>query len=85
MQRFLLALVLIVMFAVTAWSQDTGTDTTETEETNTEIDEQDDEDNKDEEDDSDLDDQSYVDGDEDDFRPSEDIPADQSIPFPTDI
>ena len=31
-----------------------------------------------------LDDQGFTDED-DDFRPSEDIPADQSIPFPTDI
>ena len=31
-----------------------------------------------------LDEQGYTDED-DDFRPSEDIPADQSIPFPTDI
>lgn len=36
-------------------------------------------------DDSDLDDQTYADTENDDFRPSEDIPADQSIPFPTDI
>ena len=35
-------------------------------------------------DDSDLDDQTYSDVD-DDFRPSEEIPADQSIAFPTDI
>lgn len=28
---------------------------------------------------------NYADSEEDDFRPSEDIPADQSIPFPTDI
>jgi len=31
-----------------------------------------------------LDEQGFTDED-DDFRPSEDIPADQSIPFPTDI
>ena len=31
-----------------------------------------------------LDDQGFT-GEDDDFRPSEDIPADQSIPFPTDI
>lgn len=34
--------------------------------------------------DSDLDEQVYEDED-DDFRPSEEIPADQSIAFPTDI
>ena len=31
-----------------------------------------------------LDEQGF-DNQDDDFRPSEDIPADQSIPFPTDI
>ena len=36
-------------------------------------------------DDIDVDDGSYLDADEDDFRPSEEIPADQSIPFPADI
>lgn len=33
----------------------------------------------------DVDDGSYIDGEDDDFRPSEEIPADQSIDFPTDI
>ncbi|HEX5787147.1 MAG TPA: hypothetical protein VFY03_03125, partial [Woeseiaceae bacterium] len=32
-----------------------------------------------------TDDESYLDIDEEDFRPSEEIPTDQSIPFPTDI
>ena len=32
-----------------------------------------------------IDDEYYQDIDDEDFRPSEDIPADQSIPFPTDI
>lgn len=32
-----------------------------------------------------IDDEFYQDVDDQDFRPSEDIPADQSIPFPTDI
>lgn len=32
-----------------------------------------------------VDDVFYQDLDDKDFRPSEDIPADQSIPFPTDI
>ena len=32
-----------------------------------------------------VDDEYYQDADDKDFRPSEDIPADQSIPFPTDI
>ena len=36
-------------------------------------------------DDTDLDEGSYVDEEDDDFVPSEDIPTDQSIAFPTDI
>lgn len=32
-----------------------------------------------------VDDEFYQDADDQDFRPSEDIPADQSIPYPTDI
>ena len=32
-----------------------------------------------------IDEESYLDIDEEDFRPSEEIGADQSIPFPTDI
>ena len=39
----------------------------------------------DEADDSVVDDEFYQDADDEDFRPSEDIPADQSIPFPADI
>ena len=38
-----------------------------------------------EEDDLDLDEESYLDAEEEDFVPTEDIPADQAIPFPTDI
>lgn len=37
------------------------------------------------EDDLDLDEESYADVEEEDFVPTEDIPADQAIPFPTDI
>jgi hypothetical protein len=39
----------------------------------------------DEADDPVVDDEFYQDADDEDFRPSEDIPADQSIPYPTDI
>lgn len=43
-----------------------------------------DEDEDEEVDDSDLDEQTYEE-DEDDFIPSEEIPADQPIPFPSNI
>jgi hypothetical protein len=32
-----------------------------------------------------VDDEFYQDVDDEDFRPTEEIPADQSIPFPSDI
>lgn len=32
-----------------------------------------------------LEDESYLDAEEEDFTPSEELPTDQSIPFPTDI
>ncbi len=75
-----LVLLLISMFAVTAWSQDSKTDsdsdTTATPQEQIEDEEQDD---------ADLDEENYLDAEEDDFRPSESISADQSIAFPTDI
>jgi hypothetical protein len=77
--RFLIALFLGTMLAAASWAQDTDSDEGgPTEETQVEADE------ADTEDDSDLDEQIYSDAD-DDFRPSEEIPADQSIAFPTDI
>ena len=85
MFRFLLALLLSIPFALNAWSQDdetqteTGTETEATEQSQPAAEE------AQSVDDSDLDEQSYADTEDDDFRPSEDIPADQSIPFPTDI
>jgi len=73
--RFLLLLLASAILAVPAWSQDEDAAPEETEETQVEAEEVDD---------SDLDEQGFADEDND-FRPSEDIPADQSIPFPTDI
>jgi hypothetical protein len=61
--------------AMPSWAQDEDTESEETEESQVEAEEVDD---------SDLDEQGFTDEDND-FRPSEDIPADQSIPFPTDI
>ena len=73
------ALVLLT-FTVAAQESDSDpqeeaatTEQTEAEETNELIDE------------SGLDDQGFEASDEDDFVPTEDIPTDQSIPFPTDI
>ncbi len=82
MHRFLIALLLGTILAAASWAQDADTDEgAEAEETQVEADEVNEAEDVD---DSDLDEQTYSDAD-DDFRPSEDIPADQSIAFPTDI
>ncbi|MDX2410448.1 MAG: hypothetical protein QNK16_00485 [Woeseiaceae bacterium] len=82
MHRFLIALLLGTMLTAASWAQDADSDEgAEAEETQVEADEVDEAEDVD---DSDLDDQTYSDVD-DDFRPSENIPADQSIAFPTDI
>jgi len=80
--RFLIALLLGTMLAAASWAQDADSDEgAEAEETQVDADEVDEAEDVD---DSDLDEQTYSDAD-DDFRPSENIPADQSIAFPTDI
>ena len=75
-----LVLILTSIFAVTAWSQDSKTDS-DTDTIATPQEQIEDE----EQDDADLDEENYRDAEEDDFRPSESISADQSIAFPTDI
>lgn len=81
MKRLLLILGLAGFLSVAAWSQDERPQTDEAEEVEaSEAETPGDEDAESAE----LDEQDYVDED-DDFRPSEDIPADQSIAFPTDI
>jgi hypothetical protein len=81
MHRYLLT-ILLLLASVGVWAQDSAPaeeaeapDATET------VDEASDE----QEDDLDLDEESYADAEEEDFVPTEDIPADQAIPFPTDI
>ncbi len=83
MHRFLLMILLIGLFAVSAWSQedlDAEADATVQPETEDEA-----EADAEEQDEKVVDDEFYQDVDDKDFRPSEDIPADQSIAFPTDI
>ena len=90
MPKYLIMLSLLAFLVSPAWTQD---EETAGQTADTEVAEADDatlEDEIDaaaeeeETDDSDLDEQVYTD-DDDDFRPSEEIPADQSIAFPTDI
>ena len=79
MHRYLLTLLLL--FAG-AWAQDS---TPEDEAESPQSREAAEDAAADEEDDLDLDEESYRDAEEEDFVPTEDIPADQAIPFPTDI
>ena len=82
MQRIALLIMLFVLFVFSAQAQeDTDPPTEEVEqvdapETAAEVDEVQE---------PVVDDEYYQDADDKDFRPSEDIPADQSIPYPTDI
>lgn len=78
MHRYLSTILLLFMSA-NAWSQDSAPgDEADAPETAEEASEEQDED-------LDLEDESYQDAEEEDFVPTEDIPADQAIPFPTDI
>ncbi len=78
-RHWILAFLVGVAFASVSWAQDTTTAGEDVEEVEaTESQELDAEDVN-------VDDGSYLDQDEDDFKPSEEIPADQSISFPTDI
>jgi hypothetical protein len=79
--RFLLMILLVGMFATVAWSQeDIDAEADETVQP-----EAGDEAEAEEQDENVVDDEYYQDVDDEDFRPSEDVPADQSIAFPTDI
>ena len=80
MHRYLLSILLLAVGAV-AWAQDSAPDDEDADRPSQEASES----AADEDDDSDLDDESYRDVEEEDFVPTEDIPADQAIPFPTDI
>lgn len=79
LRHVILAFLAGLTFMSVSWAQDTTTagedveevEATESQELNAE--------------DVNVDDGSYLDQDEDDFKPSEEVPADQSIPFPTDI
>ena len=87
MSRKLLLLITGVLLAMTVQGQDEApTDDTGTEVSGEagEASEVGEADEDGELEDSDLDEQTYE-GDEDDFVPSEEIPADEPIPFPSDI
>jgi hypothetical protein len=81
MHRHLL-IILLLFVGTGAWAQDSApddeADSPDAPEATEEASEQAD-------DGLDLEDESYADAEEEDFIPTEDIPADQAIPFPTDI
>ena len=81
MRRYLLTVLLLLAWA-SAWTQESSpgdeADAADAPETAEEAPAGQDED-------LDLEDESYLDAEEEDFVPTEDIPADQAIPFPTDI
>jgi hypothetical protein len=89
-KRYVLAILLGMSLSAAAWPQDAGQDDTGTADKPAQAadkpaDQSDDQTGQDDaKDDTGLDEQGYKDQD-DDFKPSEDIPADQSIAFPTDI
>jgi hypothetical protein len=79
MHRYLLALLLLLA-GTGAWSQEDASEdepqaAQETAEAASD----------EEQDDLDIDEENYLDAEEEDFVPTEDIPADQAIAFPTDI
>lgn len=79
---FLLSLFAIALLASFAAAQDA--DLTETDDETVAVEAEEESEEVDEIDETGLDEQGFEDAD-DDFRPTEDIPTDQSIPFPTDI
>ena len=81
MHRYVLTILLLAVAAL-AWAQDSAPeDETEGQESVEAAEEAADE----QAEDLDLDEENYRDAEEEDFVPTEDIPADQAIPFPTDI
>ena len=82
MRRLLLLMALAAMLLTSAFAQEDAEPPTEDAEA---ADVSQSTEDADEADDPVVDDEFYQDADDEDFRPSEDIPADQSIPYPTDI
>ena len=88
----LFALILGVLLAVTGWTQNTAVVDDEDAESEAQVEESSTVPTEEllsteplSTEEIDVDDGSYLDAEEEDFRPSEEVPADESIPFPTDI
>ena len=90
MYRILLTLLMALWISQPGWTQEAEPDATSADEeavaeAATNIEDDTEADPEDEIDVSDIESESYADAEEEDFVPTEDIPADQAIPFPTDI
>jgi adenine-specific DNA methylase len=83
-RKFYIAILLAFFLAGFAWAQEEGDSTEVQTESQAEASEAAAAEDEDEIDDSDLDEQTYEE-DEDDFIPTEEIPADEPIPFPSNI
>ena len=81
MHRYVLTILLLAVAALASAQDSAPEDETEGQESVEAAEEAADE----QAEDLDLDEESYRDVEEEDFVPTEDIPADQAIPFPTDI
>lgn len=79
MMKHLITLLLTLFLVSVSWAQDSQ-ESSDTEAEVAEVAEA-----AEEEDDSDLDEQGYGQEDEDDFIPSQEVSADQSLAFPVDI
>jgi hypothetical protein len=73
--RYLTALFLALLLVIPAWAQESDSEDAAEDEEKIEVETVDE---------AEADEQAYAD-DDDDFRPSETIPADAPIAFPTDI
>ncbi len=80
MVKHLITLLLALFLAADSWSQDSE-ESSDTESEVAEVAEVAEE----EEDESDLDEQGFEQEDQDDFTPSQEVSADQSLAFPVDI
>ncbi len=79
MMKHLSTLLVVLFLASISWSQDSE------ESSDTEAEAAEAAEVAEEADDSDLDEQGYGQEDEDDFTPSQEVSADQSLAFPVDI
>jgi hypothetical protein len=83
-RRALYAMLLGIVLAATGWVASSGAQETDApNEESGDVETQAEAESVSEE--IDVDDGSYIDAEEEDFRPSEEISADESITFPTDI